>query len=289
MNNEKTRFHINHVHYDSPIDFTTFKLIQIGRRYCEKNEFIGTHWQGEYYEMTIVTDGTGYIGTNGVETPVKAGDIYMSFPYELHDLRASDKNKFEYDFFSFSPGLTFKEDLEKLNADFYDPTLRIFKDERVADLVAMIVSEVSKEKLYGNVLVASIFNQIVVYTLRRFAKIERSTPNVSEAEIFCQQIMTYIDTHIYSLTNLSELSSQFGYNYTYISSLFKKTTGNTLLDYHRKRKLAIAQAMLNEGKITVGKIAEKLGYSSPFAFSAAFKKMYGISPKNYKGAHGQQS
>ena len=25
--------------------------------------------------------------------------------------------------------------------------------------------------------------------------------------------------------------------------------------------------MLNEGKITVGKIAEKLGYSSPFAFS----------------------
>ena len=41
--------------------------------------------------------------------------------------------------------------------------------------------------------------------------------------------------------------------------------------------------MLNEGKITVGKISEKLGYSSPFAFSTALKKMYGIFPKNYKG------
>ena len=285
MNNEKTRFHINHVHYDSPIDFTSFKLIQIGRRYCEKSEFIGTHWQGEYFEITVVNGGSGYISTNGVETPVKSGDIYISFPFELHDLRASDKDKFEYDFFSFLPGTTFKEDLEKLNADFYDPVLRVFRDERVSDLVAMIVSEVSKEKLYGNELVASIFNQMVIYTLRRFAKIERNTPNISEAEIFCQQIMTYIDTHIYSMTNLSELSVQFGYNYTYISSLFKKTTGNTLLDYYRKRKLTIAQALLNEGKFTIGKIAEKLGYSSPFAFSAAFKKMYGISPKNYKGTH----
>jgi len=285
LKNEKTRFHINHAYIDSPLDFKTFKLIQIGRRYCEKTESIGTHWQGEYYELTVVTDGMGYITTNGVETPVKPGDVYMSFPYELHDLRASDKDKFDYDFFSFSPGPTFKEDLEKLNADFYDPTLRVFNDERVSDLIAMIVSEVSKEKLYGNELVASAFNQIVIYTLRRFSKIERSTPNVSEAEIFCQQIMTYIDTHIYSMTNLSELSVQFGYNYTYISSLFKKTTGNTLLDYYRKRKLTIAQALLDEGKFTIGKIAEKLGYSSPFAFSAAFKKMYGISPKNYKGTH----
>jgi len=139
----------------------------------------------------------------------------------------------------------------------------------------------------SNELVASIFNQIAIYTLRRFAKTERSTPNISEAEIFCQQIMTYIDTHIYSLTKLSELSDQFGYNYTYISSLFKKTTGNTLLDYYCKRKLTIAQAMLNEGKFTIARIADKLGYSSPFAFSAAFKKAYGISPKKYKEAHKQ--
>jgi len=287
LNTEKPRFYINHMHFDSPLDFKAFKLIQAGRRYCERGESVKTHWQGEYYEITVVTDGSGYISTNGVETLARAGDIYISFPFELHSLRTSGNGKFEYDFLSFSPGPTFKEDFERLNSDFYDPSLRVFKDERISELVAMIVFELSGEKLYGNELVASIFNQIAIYTLRRFAKTERSTPNISEAEIFCQQIMTYIDTHIYSLTKLSELSDQFGYNYTYISSLFKKTTGNTLLDYYCKRKLTIAQAMLNEGKFTIARIADKLGYSSPFAFSAAFKKAYGISPKKYKEAHKQ--
>lgn len=209
----------------------------------------------------------------------------MSFPFELHDLRASDKDKFEYDFFSFSPGPTFKEDLEKLNADFYDPTLRIFRDERVSDLVAMIVSEVSKEKLYGNELVASIFNQMVIYTLRRFAKIERSTATASDAEIFCQQIMAHIDANVYSLSNLSELSDTFGYNYSYISALFRRVTGGRLLDYYRKKRLEVGRALLNEGNMTVCSVAERLGYSSPFAFSTAFKRMYGEAPKYCKRAH----
>ena len=282
MKNENTIYHVNHVYYDSPIDYDTFKLIQIGRRYCAKGSKIGTHWQGEYYEMTVITDGVGFITTNGIETPVKAGDIYFSFQSELHDLRASDKDKFEYDFFSFCPGPIFEHELSKLSTDFYNPTLRVFQDERVANLVAIMISEVSKEKPYSKELVASCFNQIIIYTLRRFAKIEKNATNVSDAEVLCQQIMTYIDTNVYSLTNLSELSKKFGYNYTYISAFFKRTTGNTLLDYHRKRKLEVAKALLNEKKITVGKIAERLGYSSPFAFSTAFKKMYGISPKEYQ-------
>ena len=282
MGRERTIYHLNHAFYDSPRDYGNFHLVQVGRRYCESRARIGTHWQGDYYEMTVVTGGGGYISTNGVETEVKAGDIYLSFPSELHDLRASENGKFEYDFFAFSPSEGFCEELKRLSFDFYSPTLRVFTDERVAELVATIISEVSKESLHSKELVSGVFSQIIVYTLRSFAKTERSTANISDAEVFCQQIMTYIDTNVYSLSNLGELSEKFGYNYSYISALFKKTTGNTLLDYHRKRKLEVARALLNDGKVTVSRIAEKLGYSSPFAFSASFKKMYGISPKIYQ-------
>ena len=282
MNSEKTRYHINHIHYSSPIDYGSFALVQVGRRYCESGAIIAEHWQNEYYEMTVVTAGSGYISTNGVDTHVKEGDIYLSFPSELHEIRASAADKFEYDFFSFIPTGLFSEELKKLSEDYFDPTNRVFRDGTVSDLVASVVAEVSDEKPYGKELINAVFGQIVVHTLRRFARIERSTANVSDAEIFCQRLMSFIDTNIYSLKNLSELSDEFGYNYSYISSLFKRTTGNTLLDYFRKRKLAIAKALLSEEKSTVGKVAERLGYSSPFSFSTAFKGEFGVSPKEFK-------
>ena len=233
---EKTRYHVNHIHFDSPVDYGSFSLVQVGRRYCECGAVIDAHWQNEYYEMTVVTAGSGYISTNGVDTQVKEGDIYLSFPSELHELRASRADKFEYDFFTFIPSGKFSEELRKLSEDYYDPSRRVFKDGTVSDLVATVVAEVSDEKPYGRELISSAFGQIVVHTLRRFARIERSTANVSDAEIFCQRLMSYIDANIYSLNNLSELSVEFGYNYSYISALFKRTTGNTLLDYFRKRR-----------------------------------------------------
>ena len=90
--------------------------------------------------------------------------------------------------------------------------------------------------------------------------------------------MNYIDTHIYSLCNLCELTEKFKYNYSYLSSLFKKTTNKTLAEYFRNRKLETAKALVIEKNKKIGEIAEMLNYSSTFAFSKAFKEKYGVSP-----------
>ena len=60
MGTERTIYHLNHAFYDSPRDYGNFHLVQVGRRYCESRARIGTHWQGDYYEMTVVTGGRGY-------------------------------------------------------------------------------------------------------------------------------------------------------------------------------------------------------------------------------------
>ena len=44
-----------------------------------------------------------------------------------------------------------------------------------------------------------------------------------------------------------------------------------------------ARLMLSEGKLKITDIAERLGYSTLYAFSKAFKGHFGVSPKNLKG------
>ena len=129
-------------------------------------------------------------------------------------------------------------------------------------------------------MLADILNQIVIYLIRDFQRKKGSYvyPSVNAAEILCYQIMYYIDTHIFALKNLTELSHFTNYNYSYLSTLFKKTTGRTVLEYYQESKLKTARCMIQEKKLKIGEIADLLNYSSVYAFSKAYKKKYGISP-----------
>lgn len=119
---------------------------------------------------------------------------------------------------------------------------------------------------------------IIVYLIRDFN--EKGSPvfsvSASDGEIFCNRIMNYIDTNIYDMENLSELSKLTNYNY--ISTLFKKITGITLRDYYLNRKLETAEKLIKENKLKYYQIAEKLHYSSGDAFAKAYKKKYGYAP-----------
>lgn len=49
-------------------------------------------------------------------------------------------------------------------------------------------------------------------------------------------------------------------------------------------RLDVAADLLRESDATVEAVARKVGYSTPFAFSAAFKRVRGVSPQEYRGS-----
>lgn len=278
----KTKYHVDNVFTHSPRVYGDITLLQIGRRYCEAGAVIGEHSHMNFFELTIVTAGRGIITANGRECAVSPGDIFLSFPYENHNLYTAEGEKFEYDFFAFSVSEQYEQQFKEITLNNYSADSRTVRDERISYLVALAISEFPERHPRARELLSSLFSTVAIYILRDFGSDKRATANVSEGEIFCQQLMSYIDTHIYSLESLSELSAEFNYNYSYISDIFRKTTGTTLAKYHRARRLECAKVLLEEGKKSVSDVSEMLGYSSPFAFSAAFKRKFGTSPKNHK-------
>ena len=277
----KTRYQFDNLYLENPLKFGDVYLIQIGRRYCEAEENIPPHSHLNWFELTIVSNGKGVVITNGEETPVKTGDVYLSFPCDIHEIRPDEDGKLEYDFFSFyceEPSLN--DDLTSITQTFRGGNSRVFQDEKISELVKNAINEFSvKDQPYSYLSLTNIFNLIIVYLIRNFNGIKQKTSNVSDAEILCFQLMNYIDTHIYSLEKLESLAPNFNYNYSYLSKLFKNTTGKTMLEYYHGRKMQIAKTLVLEGKKKINEIAEMLGYNL-YSFSKSFKLAYGISPKN---------
>ena len=280
MFENKTRYHLNKHYVENPLPFGDVHLLQLGRRYCAPTEVITAHPHLNWFELTIVNNGKGSIITNGEETAIHAGEIYLSFPCDIHEIRANLNDKLEYDFFSFyCTDERLKADLKLITQNYRSGAQRIFQDSKISQLIEYAISEFfSKEQPYFDNTLTDIFHLILLYLIRDFNDIPQNTANVSNPEILCFQVMSYIDTHIYKLKNLEELAPKFNYNYGYLSGLFKRTTGKTLSEYHQNRKMETGKALVLENKKSIGEIAEMLGYNL-YSFSKAFKKAYGTSPK----------
>ncbi len=68
----------------------------------------------------------------------------------------------------------------------------------------------------------------------------------------------------------------------YFSTVFKKETGQTFINYLTDYRMEEAlELLLNQDEKTYI-IAEKVGYADPNYFSYVFKKKFGVSPSKYK-------
>lgn len=278
-------YHLNKAFFRHPLIYDGLQLLQIGRMFCKSTTVIPAHVHLECFELTVVTDGEGKIYANGVPTEVKKGDIYLSMPCDTHKIETDPEKPLKFDFFAFTVGDgCFAEAFEEISRNCSSPDARVLRDERLRPLISSAIGELEEEDPYKDELLTALFRQILIYTVRGFRK--RKSARFSEtapAEALCYRMMHYIDTHIYSIRNLHELADALGYSYGYLSGLYRATTANTLAGYYQERKLDIARQLLEEDRLTVTKIAEMLNYASVYAFSKAFRKHYGVSPRTYTG------
>ncbi len=276
-------YKINNQFFDIPLELGSIRLIQIGRYFCTEDTVIREHLHKDFLELTIVNEGRGVVCANGKEMPVEKNDIFVSFPFDTHEI-LSDKNEpLQYDHLAFIvENKEYNTLLQEIFTDFYDSSYRVIEDSRINYLTYCILGEFSKERIMKNETVENFILNILIYIIRAFNKKEsvNSIEHATEKEVICNRIMNYIDTHIYSIEKLNDLSAVTGYNYNYLSTIFAQTTGITLREYFLNRKLEVANMLIREGKLKICEIAEKLHYSDGNALTKAYKKKYGKSPKN---------
>ncbi len=84
---------------------------------------------------------------------------------------------------------------------------------------------------------------------------------------------------------LDQLARTVGMSRTKFHDSFLKVYGVTPFDYLQSHRLRIARFYMLEGKMNVTEAAFAVGYSSSNYFSRAFKKFFGVSPKQYCKTH----
>ncbi|MFE5320838.1 helix-turn-helix domain-containing protein [Paenibacillus sp. NPDC056579] len=96
------------------------------------------------------------------------------------------------------------------------------------------------------------------------------------------QMLALIHQEYDSPLTLESCAARLNYHPEYISRVFRKETGFVFSDYLSRHRLHMAKKLLVETSMTVTDISEKLMYNMPQNFIRYFRKMEGITPKQYR-------
>ncbi|NOT38520.1 MAG: helix-turn-helix transcriptional regulator [Saprospiraceae bacterium] len=80
---------------------------------------------------------------------------------------------------------------------------------------------------------------------------------------------------------LSEVAKRIGLNEYQLKVGFKEIYGNTPYQYVLDYKLELAKQLLQKKQLQVNEIADHIGYTNISHFIAAFKRKYGMTPKQF--------
>jgi AraC-like DNA-binding protein len=92
----------------------------------------------------------------------------------------------------------------------------------------------------------------------------------------------YIFLHLHSALTVAEISAHVGLSTNYLSALFKKETGKTIVAHIREKRIDAAKKLLVYSEYSANEIANHLTFSSQSHFISVFKKETGQTPQKYR-------
>lgn len=91
-------------------------------------------------------------------------------------------------------------------------------------------------------------------------------------------LKAYIDSNLHSALSRAFLAAKFDISESNLNRLFIKYTKRSYGDYVREKRMELAYTALQNPKLSIGEVAQSVGYNHVSNFSRAYRKRYGETP-----------
>ena len=217
------------------------------------------------YRMVLVVQGKACFSFHRTALRLSTGCLVFGFPGEILCVTESENCQYMYlDFDGIrSAELLRRFDIRQENRRFdgFDSLIPLWQESlsRAGEQTVDLAGE-----------------SMLLYTLSRFSTgysglvgkiLELTEHNFTDSDL--------------SLTTIAE---ELNYNPKYLSHHFKEKMGITYSEYLRSLRIKYAASLFDHGIDSVKNVAFLSGFTDPLYFSGVFKKVTGLSPKEYKSS-----
>lgn len=249
-----------------------------------------------FSEMVVVLRGFGAQITDFGEEPLYTGDVYV-FNGELgHGFkRAEGLLLFNviYDPLAMlqpvsadilaSPGYQalFQAEPDPLRSAAFPSRLRLSADKliQLEDMLAATQLEFAAQDDGFEMMVRANFLRMVVFLSRQYQR----QPNRRERHELAR-VMQHINKRYLDPVRLEDLAEIASMSISHFTRLFKQCFATSPMDYVIRLRMLQACELLRETSVSIGAVANAVGFKDSNYFARQFKQVIGQTPTQYRGA-----
>lgn len=267
-----------------------FELYYYNDRNLKKVD-LHTH---SYYEFYFFLEGDVSIRFGKEQYELKSGDIVVIPPGVSHQpiIHSAD---IPYRRFVFWISREFCMHLISLSEDYgylmkyvAENQTYVFHNDRITfngiqSRVLALLEELHSSRFARDTQISLCVSDLVLHLNRVVYEKTHLEAGRTEQSLYLK-ILAYIEGHMEEELSLDSLAGVFFVNKYHIAHMFKDNLGISVHQYILKKRLALCRtAILGGGNISEAYL--RFGFRDYSSFYRAFKKEYGLSPRDFRDQH----
>lgn len=244
-----------------------------------------------YYEFYFFLEGNVSMNIEGTLFPLKPGDVVIIPPNVPHHALLHD-GQLPYRRFVFWISIEYCNDLLQLSPDY----VYLMQHTRITkhyvfhyDIIAFntlqskvfrLIEELHSSRFGRDAKITLCVNDLILHLNRSIYEMEHPKPRHEEQDLY-QNLLLFIEDHLDEDLTLDYLAEHFFVSKYHIAHVFKENLGLSIHQFIIKKRLRMCQeAILSHTSIS--DVYLMYGFKDYSSFFRAFKKEFGMSPKEYK-------
>lgn len=234
----------------------------------------------ENYVIYIAIKGKGVYAVKNKKYELERGNAVLVYPGEKAVYQADEKEPWNYMWIGFR-GYRCEEYITYMGFSKENPIVKIQEIDSIKECIFRML-QAKEFTVEDELMRMGQLLQIMALFMKENQTGEKNQLQDCPTQVYVKYALEYMHMHYKEKIKIDHIADIIGISRSYLTRIFKKELQKSPQEYLIQLRLEYAAKMLKSTAEPINMVASNCGYADSLSFSKAFKRQYGMSPKEYR-------